>query len=64
MTEDFYCYGLERHDRNGATMYAHGGDANGIAAYTQYFLEDDICIIMNGIKRSKHKKESMKRLPV
>ena len=41
-----YCYGLERHDRNGATMYAHGGDANGIAAYTQYFFEDDLCIII------------------
>ena len=41
-----YCYGLERHDRNGVTMYAHGGDANGIAAYTQYFFEDDICIII------------------
>ena len=41
-----YCYGLERHDRNGVTMYAHGGDANGIAACTQYFFEDDICIII------------------
>lgn len=41
-----YCYGLERHDRDGVTMYAHGGDANGIAAYTQYFFEDDICIIV------------------
>ena len=41
-----YCYGLERHDRNGTTMYAHGGDANGIAAYTQYFFEEDICIII------------------
>ncbi|MBO7421847.1 MAG: beta-lactamase family protein, partial [Oscillospiraceae bacterium] len=41
-----YCYGLERHERNGATMYAHGGDANGIAAYTQYFFENDICIII------------------
>ena len=41
-----YCYGLERHDWNGVTMYAHGGDANGIAAYTQYFFEDDLCIII------------------
>ena len=41
-----YCYGLERHDRNGITMYAHGGDANGIAAYTQYFFKDDLCIII------------------
>ncbi len=41
-----YCYGLERHERNGATMYAHGGDANGIAAYTQYFFEDDLCIFI------------------
>ncbi len=41
-----YCYGLERHDQNGVTMYAHGGDANGIAAYTQYFFEDDLCIII------------------
>ena len=41
-----YCYGLERYDRDGVTMYAHGGDANGIAAYTQYFFEDDICIII------------------
>ena len=41
-----YCYGLERHDLNGITMYAHGGDANGIAAYTQYFFEDDICILI------------------
>ena len=36
-----YCYGLERHDRNGVTMYAHGGDANGIAAYTQYILSNN-----------------------
>lgn len=41
-----YCYGLERYDRDGVTMYAHGGDANGIAAYTQYFFEEDICIII------------------
>lgn len=41
-----YCYGLERYNCNGTTMYAHGGDANGIAAYTQYFFEDDICIII------------------
>ena len=41
-----YCCGLERHDRNGATMYAHGGDANGIAAYTQYFFDDDLCIFI------------------
>ena len=37
-----YCYGLNRYDRNGITMYSHGGDANGIAAYTQYFFEDDL----------------------
>ena len=47
-----YCYGLERHERNGATMYAHGGDANGIAAYTQYFFENDICIIILSINES------------
>ena len=41
-----YCYGLNRYDRNGITMYSHGGDANGIAAYTQYFFEDDLCIII------------------
>ena len=41
-----YCYGLNQYDRNGVTMYAHGGDANGIAAYTQYFFEDDVCIII------------------
>ena len=41
-----YCYGLEHHERNGVTMYAHGGDANGIATYTQYFFEDDLCIII------------------
>lgn len=41
-----YCYGLERYNCNGTTMYAHGGDANGIAAYTQYSFEDDICIII------------------
>ena len=41
-----YCYGLERYDLDGVTMYTHGGDANGIAAYTQYFFEDDICIII------------------
>ena len=43
---DHYCYGLERHERSGKVMYAHGGDANGISAYTQYFFEDDICIII------------------
>ena len=41
-----YCCGLERHERNGATTYIHGGIANGIAANTQYFFEDDICIII------------------
>ena len=41
-----YCYGLNRYDRNVRTMYSHGVDANGIAAYTQYFFEDDLCIII------------------
>lgn len=41
-----YCYGLERYRKDGITMYVHGGDANGTAAYTQYFFEDDICILI------------------
>lgn len=35
--------GITIHD---LLAHAHGGDANGIAAYTQYFFEDDICIII------------------
>lgn len=41
-----YCYGLERYNLDGVTKYAHGGDLNGVAAYVQYFFEQDICIII------------------
>lgn len=41
-----YCYGLECYNVNGVIKYAHGGDFNGIAAYVQYFFEDDICILV------------------
>lgn len=41
-----YCYGLERYDSDGITKYSHGGDLNGVAAYVQFFFEQDICIII------------------
>lgn len=41
-----YCYGLERYKEEGKIKYCHGGDNPGISAYTQYFFEQDICIII------------------
>lgn len=41
-----YCYGLERHNENGRVNYSHGGDFMGVSAYTQYFFDDDTCIII------------------
>lgn len=41
-----YCYGLERYEEDGTIKYAHGGDMPGVSAYTQYYFEEDICIIV------------------
>ncbi len=44
--KNHYCYGLERYEEYGTTKYAHGGDILGVSAYTQYYFEEDICIII------------------
>ncbi len=44
--KNHYCYGLERYDEGGKIKYAHGGDFLGISAYTQYYFDEDICIII------------------
>lgn len=44
--ENHYCYGLERYEEYDTIKYAHGGDNLGISAYTQYFFEEDICIVI------------------
>lgn len=44
--QNHYCYGLERYEENGKIKYAHGGDSLGVCAYTQYFFDDDICILI------------------
>ncbi len=44
--KNHYCYGLERYEEYGTIKYAHGGDNLGISAYTQYYFEEDICIII------------------
>lgn len=41
-----YCYGLERYNEGGKVKYSHGGDFLGASAYTQYFFEQDICIMV------------------
>ena len=41
-----YCYGLERYYDNGYMKYAHGGDFLGVSAYTQYYFDEDLCIII------------------
>ncbi|MDE7223951.1 MAG: beta-lactamase family protein [Acetatifactor sp.] len=41
-----YCYGLERYTENGSVKYAHGGDILGVSAYTQYYFDEDICILI------------------
>ena len=41
-----YCYGLERYNEGEKIKYSHGGDYLGISAYTQYFFEQDICIMI------------------
>lgn len=41
-----YCYGLERYDDGGIIKYAHGGDYLGVSAYTQYYFEEALCIII------------------
>lgn len=41
-----YCYGLERYDEAGNVKYAHGGDYLGVSAYTQYYFDEDLCIII------------------
>ncbi|MDE7218070.1 MAG: beta-lactamase family protein [Oscillospiraceae bacterium] len=47
-----YCCGLERHEEYGTVKYAHGGDYLGVSAYTQYFFEEDTCIIILSNKES------------
>ena len=44
--KNHYCYGLERYDEGGTVKYAHGGDFLGVSAYTQYYFDEDICIII------------------
>lgn len=44
--KNHYCYGLERYDEGGMTKYAHGGDYLGVSAYTQYYFDEDLCIII------------------
>lgn len=44
--ENNYCYGLERYEEDGTIKYAHGGDMLGVSAYTQYYFDEDICIIV------------------
>ena len=44
--QNHYCYGLERYTENGRVKYAHGGDFLGVCAYTQYFFDEDICILI------------------
>jgi CubicO group peptidase (beta-lactamase class C family) len=41
-----YCYGLERYNEGEKIKYSHGGDYLGVSAYTQYFFEQDICIMI------------------
>ena len=44
--KNHYCYGLERYEEYETVKYAHGGDFIGVLAYTQYFFDEDICIII------------------
>ena len=44
--KNHYCYGLERYDEYGTVKYAHGGDYLGVSAYTQYYFDEDLCIII------------------
>lgn len=44
--KNHYCYGLERHEEYGTIKYSHGGDILGVSAYTQYYFEEDTCIII------------------
>ena len=41
-----YCCGLERYEEDNTIKYAHGGDMLGVSAYTQYYFDEDICIII------------------
>ena len=41
-----YCYGLERYEESGKIKYVHGGDILGVSALTQYYFDEDICIII------------------
>lgn len=44
--QNHYCYGLERYAENGRVKYAHGGDFLGVCAYTQYFFDEDLCVLI------------------
>ena len=44
--KNHYCYGLERYEENGKIKYAHGGDILGVSAYTQYYFDEDACILI------------------
>lgn len=41
--QEHYCYGLELY---GKDKYVHGGDFLGITAYTMYFFDEDLCILL------------------
>ena len=44
--KNHYCYGLERYDEEGKIRYSHGGDFLGVSALTQYYFDEEICIII------------------
>lgn len=44
--KNHYCYCLERYDESGIIKYAHGGDILGVSAYTQYYFDENLCIII------------------
>ncbi|MDE7184108.1 MAG: serine hydrolase [Lachnospiraceae bacterium] len=41
--KNHYCYGLERYAEN---SYLHGGDFLGVSSYTQYFFDENLCILI------------------
>lgn len=44
--KNHYCYGLERCDEAGVISYMHGGDFFGVSAYTRYYFDEDLCILI------------------
>ena len=41
--KEHYCYGLECYAKN---SYLHGGDYLGVSAYTHYFFDENLCILI------------------